>query len=144
MALSDVGKVCLFSEISGVITLDGKPVVNAKLIRTVNKEKDITDVTTTDEHGHFSMPAIFERTITKMLPMEFAVSQLIKVEYNNKEYSMWEGVKRKEEANSESRGKPLVVKCELNQETRLKQVNGNPIVSLCTWDAEPDKINTGF
>ncbi len=73
MAFADIGKVCLFSEISGVITLDGKPVANAKLVRTVNKEKDITDETTTDDKGYFKMPAVYERTITKFLPMEFVV-----------------------------------------------------------------------
>lgn len=144
MAISDAGKVCLFSQISGIITLDGKPVSHAKLVRTVGKEKELTDETMTDENGHFKLPAIFDRTITKFLPMEFVVRQVIYVHYEGKEYKLWSGVKRQAEENSESRGQPLIVKCELNQETNLKQVNGSPIISLCTWGAEPDKINTGF
>lgn len=138
MAISDVGKVCLFSEISGVITLNGKPVSHAKLVRTVNKEKEITDETMTDESGHFAMPAVFDRTITKFLPMEFVVRQVIYVHYEGKEYKLWSGVKREPEENSESRGKPLVVSCELNQEKQYKQVNGSPIISYCIWDAESD------
>lgn len=144
MALSDVGKVCLFSAISGVITQDGKPVANAKLVRKVNHSKDVIDETTTDQNGHFTMPAVFERTVTKLLPMEFVVRQAIYVKHEGKEYLLWEGVKREEKENSESRGQALIVRCELNQERLFKQVNGNPIVSFCTWDAEPDKINTGF
>ena len=139
MALSDVGKVCLFSEISGVITLDGKPVANAKLVRTVKKEKTIIDETTTDANGNFKMPAVFERTVTKFLPMEFVVKQDILLTYNNKEYKIWDGVKRKEEENAESRGKPLVVKCELNSDVNHIAVNGSVFFNLCTWDVEPDK-----
>ena len=38
MSLGDVGRVCLFSSISGTITLDGKPVVNARLVRTSDRD----------------------------------------------------------------------------------------------------------
>ena len=37
MSLSDVGKMCLFSGISGHITFDGQPVKNAKVKRIVQK-----------------------------------------------------------------------------------------------------------
>lgn len=144
MAISDTGKVCLFSEITGVITLDGKPIANAKLVRKVNHSRDVIDETSTDQNGQFKLPAVFERTVTRLLPMEFVVRQSIYVKHEGKEYLLWEGVKREVEENSESRGHPLIVKCELNQERLFKQVNGNPIISLCTWDAEPDKIDTGF
>ncbi|MBI1425464.1 MAG: carboxypeptidase regulatory-like domain-containing protein [Gammaproteobacteria bacterium] len=139
MAFGDVGKVCLFSEISGVITLDGKPVAHAKLVRTVKKEKAVTDETTTDAHGYFKMPAIYDRTITKYLPMEFVVKQDITLYYNNKEYKLWDGVKRTEEENAESRGKPLIVKCELNSEVNHISVNGSVFFNLCTWDVVPDQ-----
>ncbi len=144
MAISDFGKVCLFSAISGVITLDGKPVANARLVRTANRDSAKTDETTTDKDGHFSLPVMFERTVTKYLPQEFVVKQDILVYYKDAKYDMWSGVKRKPEENTESRGKPLVVKCELSQEKKFKQVNNSPIISLCEWEAEPDIINTGF
>ena len=138
MGLSDAGKVCLFSGMSGVIKLNGKPAANARLVRTVNLNKDITDETLTDENGYFEFDAIFVRTITKFLPQEFVASQYIMVHYNDKKYEMWNGVKRKPEENVESRGKLLVVECELNAETNVKKVNDSPIISLCTWEAEPD------
>ncbi|MCK4825737.1 carboxypeptidase regulatory-like domain-containing protein [bacterium] len=138
MGLSDAGKVCLFSKMTGVIKLDGKPVSNARLVRTVNLSKDEVDETTKDEKGNFKLDAKFTRTITKFLPQEFVVSQYIIVHYEDKEYEMWNGVKRKPEENTESRGKPLVVECELSDELNVKKVNGSPIVSLCTWDAEAD------
>jgi len=53
MGLSDVGKVCLFSEMSGVIKMDGKPAVGARLVRTVNKALTTSDETVTNEDGYF-------------------------------------------------------------------------------------------
>jgi len=138
MGLSDAGKVCLFSGMSGVIKLDGKVAGGARLVRTVNKEKDIKDETTTDENGYFEFEPVFDRTITKYLPMEFAVSQVVWVHYEGNEYKMWSGVKRKPEENIESRGKPLVVECELNSERNVIEVNNSPIISLCAWDVEAD------
>jgi len=144
MALTDVGKVCLFSKMTGVIKLDGKPVANAKLIRSVNKSGKKVDETITNEKGEFEFPAIFERTITKFLPQEFVVKQEIFVQYNHKEYKIWAGVKRGPEENTEARGKDLVVDCELNSEKKFIEVDGSPIISLCTWNVEPDVIDTGF
>jgi len=66
MALADVGKVCLFSGMSGVIKIDGKPAADARLVRTVNKEKDRTDETITDESGYFEFKPVFERMITNI------------------------------------------------------------------------------
>ena len=130
MSIFDAGKVCLFSRISGVITLDGKPIANARLVRTVNKESDKVDEATTDEKGYFEMPAVFERTVTKFLPQEFVVSQKIVVHYQEKEYEIWSGIKRDKEENVESRGKPLVVTCELNlKEPNYIKVNDGPIFS---------------
>ena len=139
MGLSDVGKVCLFSKMEGVIKLDGKPVSNARLVRTVNLTEDETDETVTDEKGYFKFDAIFKRTITKLLPMEFVSNQSVWVFYKGKEYRIWMSVKREPDENSESQGKPFIVECELNSEQRIFDVDGSPIFTLCTWDVKPDK-----
>ena len=138
MSLTDVGKVCLFSKISGVITLNGQPVVNAKLVRTVDRDGGKSDETTTDGKGYFELPSVFERTITKFLPQEFVVSQKIHVHYEGKEYEIWSAVKRSPDEKTESRGKPLVVQCDLTNERKLIIVDRSPIFSLCKWDVEPD------
>lgn len=132
---TDFGKVCLFSAISGVVKLDGVPVAHAKLVR---KSGTKIDAIVTNEEGYFRFEAKFQRTITKFLPQEFCASQVITVYYEDKEYKMWSGVKRKKEENAESRGKPLIVECELYSEEELIIVNRSPIFSLCTWDVEPD------
>ena len=144
MSLDDIGKVCLFSKISGIIKLNGQVVSNAKLIRTVNLSKDIVDETITNESGRFELPVIYTQTISKYLPQEFSASQKIVVYYAGKEYRIWSAVKRKPQENIESRGKPLIVKCELNSEETMIKVNNGPIFSLCTWDVEPDKRSNAF
>ena len=90
------------------------------------------------------MPAVFVRTISKYLPQKFSANQEIMVYYKDKEYRMWSAVKRKPEENIESRGKSLVVKCELNSKKTMIKVNNSPIFSLCTWDVESDKQRNAF
>jgi 5-hydroxyisourate hydrolase-like protein (transthyretin family) len=135
-------KQCLFSKMTGVVNLNGKPVANVRLVRTINYNKDIVDETVTDENGNFEFPAVFRNNYAgKILPMEFVVSQLIMAHHEGKEYEMWAGVKRKPEENAESRGKPLVVSCELGlEEEHYIRVNGSPVTSLCIWDVEPDPV----
>jgi hypothetical protein len=125
---------------TGVVNLNGKPVANVRLVRTINYNKDIVDETVTDENGNFEFPAVFRNNYAgKILPMEFVASQLIIAHHEGKEYEMWSGVKRKPEENAESRGKPLVVSCELGLEEKYHiWVNNSPISSLCKWNVEPD------
>jgi hypothetical protein len=140
MGMGELGKVCLFSGISGVIMLDGKPVANARLVRTADRDGAKTDETMTDKDGRFSFPAMFERTVAKYLPQEFVSAQQIHVHFEGKNYEMWTGVKRKQEENTESRGKPLVVKCELNSARNTIYVDHAVYITMCTWDVEPDPI----
>ena len=144
MSITDIGKVCLFSNMAGVIKLNGRPVSNAKLVRTVDLSGPEVDETMTDDQGNFKFPAIFKRTLSKHLPQEFSSSQLIVVHYQGKEYPLWSAVKRKPEEDSESKGKPLIVACELNNEEKMIKVNNSPIFSVCTWDVEPDNRPRAF
>lgn len=139
MGITDVGRVCLFSAISGTITLDGKPVVNATLIRTADRDGPKSDEAVTDENGWFEFPPMYEHTVTKYLPMEFVASQQIIVNYQGKSYEIWDSVKRKPQENSESKGNVLRVACELNGELRSVLVDRVPIHTLCNWDVEIDK-----
>jgi mRNA-degrading endonuclease HigB of HigAB toxin-antitoxin module len=138
MSLFDAGKVCLFSKISGVITLDGKPAANALIVRTVNLTKNKVDETRTDQQGYFEMPAVFQRTVTQFLPQEFVANQEVVVDHQGKKYRVWSAVKRNPGEDSEARGKPFIVRCELNSAERGLIVDRSPIHTLCLWDVEPD------
>ena len=133
-------KQCLFSSMTGVVNFEGKPAAGVKLVRMVNYNKDVFDETVTDEQGNFHFPAIFRNNYAGViLPMEFVVLQEITAHVNNEEVEMWSGTKRSPEENSESRGKPLIVKCDLSQpDVEGIIVNRNIIFSRCTWDVEPD------
>lgn len=45
---------------SGVIPLGGKPAAHARLVRTANRDGDITDETTNNEKGYFKFQAIYD------------------------------------------------------------------------------------
>lgn len=133
-------KQCLFSEMTGVVSFEGKPAAGVKLVRLVNKNKDIIDETITDEDGNFTFPAVFTKSyLSKILPTEFVVYQNITAYFNDQEFEVWSGVKRTPDENAESRGKPLVVKCNLSQpDVEFVSIAGTLIHSRCTWDVEPD------
>ena len=132
-------KPCLFSGMTGVINYEGKPAANVRLLRKI-EGKDI-DETITDENGFFEFKVVFKsKSLFDFLPTEFAVQQIITAIKDGKEYQIWTGVKRKPEENVESKGKPLVVSCELTlEEENYIKVNGGPFFTLCTWDVEADQ-----
>lgn len=139
-AVSD--KKCLFSEMRGVVNFNGKPASNVRLVRKIKNKQ--YDETVTDEKGEFHFPVAYQKSsLFDLLPSEFVVKQEIIAYMKNKEYIMWSGSKRVPEENAESRGKPLVVSCELSQkEPELIIVNHGPIFSLCKWDVEEDIIES--
>ena len=144
MSIFDSAKMCTFSRISGVILQDGQPVAGALVVRETDYERKARDQTHTDKNGRFELDAQFEQSVAKFLPQEFVVGQTILFTANGKEYKIWSGVKRSPEENSESRGKPLVVSCDLNSEKTIITVDNQPFITLCQWDVEPDVTDTGF
>src|SRR5690554_5848312 len=137
MAASHKGKDCLFSAISGTITLNGEPAAGAHVKRIAGKAH--VEGEFTDENGYFAMPAIWERNLlSRVFPMEFVVPQKITVTYIENDYDIWIGIKRHREENSEALGKPLVVTCELLQDSRSIMVKGALYDTKCVWDVEED------
>lgn len=135
-------KLYLMSEISGTITLNDQPAAGAKLKRIVSKadsRSEITDETSTDTNGYFFLPAVIQRKlIPNIIPAEFVVPSLIFVTYQGKEYKIWSSTKREPEINTENRGRPLVVQCELTADERVFGINSSPFITTCIWDVEVD------
>ena len=131
-------KPCLFSGMTGVINYEGKPAANVRLFRKI-EGKDI-DETITDGNGYFEFKAVYQKkSLFDFLPTEFVIQQRIFAFRDGEEYEIWTGVKTQREENSESRGKPLVVSCELTlEETHHISVNNSPFFTMCTWDVEED------
>jgi Domain of unknown function (DUF6795) len=144
MSILDAGKVYTFSKMTGLIIKDGKPVKDALIRRTVDFQSKREDGTKTDENGRFELPLISERTVTKFLPQEFVVGQLVFVEYQGVEYKVWEGVKRSKEENSEAQGKALDVVCNLDAEEESTRFDRHYFISRCKWDVVQEELDTGF
>ncbi|WP_051786560.1 carboxypeptidase-like regulatory domain-containing protein [Endozoicomonas numazuensis] len=139
MSIFDVGKMCTFSKISGVILNNGQPVAGAKIIRETRYEKTFSDQAVTDDNGYFEMPALFVRSIAKFLPMEFGAWQSMKIVLDGTEHKIWGATKTSKEENSESKGKPLIVTCDLSDDEQVFQVSGETFFTKCKWDVEKDE-----
>ena len=139
-AMSKNNKTCLFSAISGTITLNGKPVANAR-IKRVSDER--VDESKTDENGYFTMPSIFANPIfsfiSRFIPGQFVSTQKLYIYVDGMEHLLLEGIRRNEAEFTESQGKPWVISCELSDDPIWFRIDGNAFASRCKWDAEHDK-----
>lgn len=135
MSFFDIGKVCLFSETHGEVVLNGKPVSNAKVIRSIIwQHETIEDEISTKQDGSFHFAPKFSNTISKFLPGETVISQEIKIYHESKEYEAWITTKRDYEENSELNGKPLNLVCDLADESTSKEVGVRVVLGICRWE----------
>lgn len=153
MSLFDFMKVCVFTDVSGVVTLEGKPVAGARIVRTatlVFNGKKFKDETTTDAEGRFQLGAIYARTINKVLPSEDFVDQKVVIYYQDKEYPAWELRKWNYDYNGELNRIssevihnlkiiPFALACELTDRVRITKPASNRlslIGGLCVYQGE--------
>jgi len=141
-------KVNLFSEMKGVVTLDGKPVSGALLKRTAipNNDKEYTDNTTTDENGRFHFNKMETKMFSKFLPGESRVHQKVVIDYNGKQYIAWETAAASDVDKGElnesadigtSREIEINLKCELTADKTDKAGAYTTVISgICSWDGQ--------
>lgn len=127
-------KACTFSEMKLQLTLDGKPADGAKVIRTVNWKEEIVDTFKADESGTVQLPAMHESSITQVLPVEFVASQVINVQYKDKDYKIWVYAKRNPAENFEMSGEPLEMSCELSDEPKTERAFDSIVKTSCKWN----------
>ena len=118
-------KIVLFSKVNGVITLNKKPLVGARVLRQVKwKDKTYKDETLTAADGSFHLPEM--PGPGRILMAEFVAYQRIAVEYQGNKWQIWETVKGDPLANRElvdmsnweSAGMPIQFTCELSEPER--------------------------
>ena len=134
MGLFDFMKVCLFSEVNGVVTLEGKPVAGADLIRTAEiNDKVHTDRAMTDENGRFHFSAMYTNSLNKILPVEPVIPQTITIQYQGNSYSGWRTTRRGYDENSEMKNnKNIALTCELTDEDSMKEKDlRRPVAGVC-------------
>ena len=141
MGLFDFVKICLFSEVNGIVTLNGKPVAGVEVIRTSQMGHDniYTDKTVTDEQGRYRFAARFTHSVYKIAPVEPNVRQKIAFLYQGNEYLGWRMNKHNYDINTEL-GRPITLTCELTSEPQLRMGLRHGAHGICTWDGAPKGI----
>lgn len=143
-----MGKVVLFSPLSGVVLDHGEPVAGALVKRHVHwiwGHRTRDDAITTDVDGRFAFAALEDTMLLgSLLPHEPRVEQRIAIEHGGRSHLAWSLDKRNYEANGElihfdeARGlvplrdpsRPMRITCRLEAaEHRNGKVHG-----ICDFD----------
>lgn len=101
MPLINPTKACVFSAVKARLTMNGEPLKNVTVIRRWEWRQLKEESTTTDENGFFRLPAIFESSITRMLPIELVIAQGLYLIVDGEERKLWSNSKRTPEENAE-------------------------------------------
>ncbi len=134
MAFFDLFKINVFSEVSGVVTMNGEPVQGASVKQwakvsfngSVYEHQAVTDA-----HGRFKFDAIYANTINRLLPSAHKVTQEAKIEHQGETYRAWVAVKNNYDYDGElndikqttgERDKMKVIPKRLSDQEQLKQV----------------------
>lgn len=134
MSIFDVGKTCVFSAVKVRLTKDGVPLKNTRVIRRWEWNNLREDSTTTDENGYFEFPAVFEKSVSRMLPIELVIAQGLYVVDGDEEKKIWSNSKREPEENAEFSGKSFDLSCEMTNEIKTYRDFGSRMRTLCTWE----------
>ena len=130
-------QICMFSEVNAVVTLHGKLVAGAEIIRTSNQldSKVYTEKTTTDAQGRFHFNALWVFSLSGFIPANPMVAQKMTIQYLGKETLAWKSSKGNYGHNDElDDNKPLVFTCELSDEPTMRhQRVSRPVKGICKW-----------
>lgn len=124
-------RTCVFSEVTARLVLNGEPLKNIKVTRQWEWHKRRSDEAVTDAEGYVTFPAVYESSITRLLPAEIVIGQRLSVEVNNEVIVFWQSSKRKAAEKSEYGGLPFNMICELSDETILIENYGSLIATMC-------------
>lgn len=80
-----IGKTCVFSEVKLRLLHNGKPVSNTKIKRRWEWNEPRSDENVTDEEGYVTFPAVFEFSISRLLPIEVVITQALSVNIDGEE-----------------------------------------------------------
>ncbi len=109
----------LFSEVNGIVLLDGKPVQGVEVTQEYDwhwKEEKGSKVAVTDAEGRFHFPVITGKSLTAGLPHQPVIEQKLRLSYQGKEYKGWLHGKDNYDEHGELKGQPLNLVCDLNDE----------------------------
>lgn len=135
MSIFGVGKTCVFSSVNIRLLDNGEPVSNAKVTRQWEWNKRNSDESVTNNDGYVSFPAVFESSVSRLLPIELVIGQQLSVQINGEEKVFWANSKREPEENAEYGGAQFQVVCELSNDEVLIEDYGSLMVTKCKLTA---------
>lgn len=134
MSILGIGKTCVFSAVKVRLINNGLPMKNAQVIRRWEWNSLQEDKTITDENGYFEFPAVFEKSLARILPIELVIAQGLYVVEGDEEKKIWSNSKREPEENAEFNGKTFELTCEITNEMKTYRDFGSRMRTLCTWE----------
>lgn len=138
----------LSPEVNGTVTLNGKPIAGAKVLRLLTySDKKFNDSATTDEQGRFQLPVkAVKLKVSSMF--DTAVTQKLVVDYESRQTEIWVASNLNTLKYDSIYQLLSSMKCELTSpDMRLEIPMRNPqspplgVVSLCSF--EHDEIILG-
>ncbi|MGV2870749.1 DUF6795 domain-containing protein [Colwellia sp. E150_009] len=134
----------LCPEVKGRITLEGKPLANQKIERSLTLEEDEYDFVYTDDDGNFSFVA---KSLKSKLPgslfYQTVIRIIIDLEYHGEIYNLWYGYQHGLKTPVEFKKHLLKLNADLTtKEKDHHLVNPNKsseeyyIGSICRWDEQ--------
>ncbi len=127
----------------GVLTKEGKPLGNQKLIRKLkwnDNEEGIEQVFYTKENGEFELPPHEEELALGVL-VEFVAKTDIYLEYpdSSSELYIWFSSKMDETLNSEFKELPQNVVCDIERAEQRISLRHGLCFTRCVWDNMPQE-----
>jgi hypothetical protein len=122
-----MGKLYLFSEVRGVVTHNGKPVVGVVVEQNYRRDdKNISRSVQTSEDGEFHFTEVVTRSFwASILPHQPRIEQQIYIKIDGKELPAWRYVKGNYRQNGELDGKPINIYCDIAAPVRRIPIRGD-------------------
>ncbi|APP76961.1 hypothetical protein BJD12_18975 [Xanthomonas vesicatoria ATCC 35937] len=127
-----------FSEVEGVVLLNGRPLAGAEVEREYtwrwgNQRRSST--TRTDQDGRFHFPTVTGRSLTaQLLPHEPVIVQYLKIRHAGRSHQGWFHSKRNYDDKGEFGHSPMRLQCDLADEPAPRVDIGS--LGICVRQSE--------
>jgi hypothetical protein len=125
-------RTCVFSAVKARLTKNDLPLQGVTVVRRWNWNEPHEDSTVTDANGEFNFPAVFESSVTRLLPLEIMISQSLYAIIDGEERKFWYNAKRDETENGEYGGRPTHLLCEMTHKMKIHRDDERITHTLCT------------
>jgi hypothetical protein len=130
----------IFSPMKGVLLQDGKPLANAKIIRTLSwndNDKKLVEEFVTDEQGRFNL-TIHEEQLSLSMLSQFVGKADLEFETDAQRDYLWTSSKFYPEIYAETDGEVEDLVCDIAAEEIAVPMGPTSILTKCRWKNMPD------